>query len=252
MYNILITGSKGFIGKNLIKKLKNNEEINILEFTRNDSIGDLINFLSKSDFIFHLAGEVRPDSNAEDFKNSNMILTHRLVKILEKLNKKIPILLVSSIHAKLLKDEYGKTKRESELLIEKYSIDNKANCVIYRLPHVFGEDCKPNYNSVISTWMFNSINNLEINVFDKNIKMNYVYVQDIVREFINKLDEQQNNLYVEPNQVYDTTLGEIVDYIKEFKQNIDNMKFNIKSNEFKNKLFNTYRNYYNKEMKGKL
>jgi len=246
MYNVLVTGSKGFIGKNLVKELNNNVEINILEFTRNDSVGDLINLLSKSDFIFHLAGEVRPDSDVENLKKANTVLTHRIVKILEKLNKKIPILFVSSIHAKLLKNDYGKTKREAELLVEKYSIENRVNCTIYRLPHVFGEDCKPNYNSVISTWIFNSINDLEINVFDRNITMNYVYVQDIVKEFINKLNEKEFNLYVEPNQVYNTTLGEIVDYIKEFKENIYNTKININNNEFKNKLFNTYKNYYKK------
>ena len=151
MYNILITGSNGFVGKNLIQYLTNNNEINILTFTRDNTLNDLENLIKKSDFIFHLAGEVRPDSSEDDFNKSNAILTKSIVDILEKLGKKIPILLASTIHAKLLKNEYGKSKRVSEKTIEEYSINNKIQCSIYRLPHVFGEGCKANYNSVIST-----------------------------------------------------------------------------------------------------
>ncbi|MCG3705728.1 NAD-dependent epimerase/dehydratase family protein [Aliarcobacter butzleri] len=242
MLNILVTGSRGFIGKNLVKKLAVNN-FNILEFNRDDSLDALEKQIIESDFVVHLAGEVRPNSSSEDFKQSNMMLTQNIVNILEEQNRHIPILMASTIHAKLLKNDYGKTKRDAEILIEDYSKNNNINCSIVRLPHVFGEGCKPNYNSVISTWIYNSINDLEINCFDKNIEMHYVYVQDIVDEFVSIINNKTSqNIYIEPNKVYKITLGEVVDLIEEFKQNIKNKKYDVNS-EFKQKLFNTYLNY---------
>lgn len=247
MNNILVTGSNGFIGKNLLKKLTLFNDSNILEFNRNDTKSFLEECILKCDFIFHLAGEVRPNSTEDEFKNSNILLTELILEILKKQNKAVPILIASTIHAKLLKNEYGKTKRESELRIEEYSKMNNVNCFIYRLPHVFGEECKPNYNSVASTWMYNSIKNLEINVYDRNIEMHYVYVQDIVQEFLSILENEKNiELYVEPKKIYQTTLGEVVDFIDEFKLNVLNKKYQIEDNELKQKLFQTYQDYYGK------
>ena len=121
------------------------------------------------------------------------------------------------------------------------------NCFIYRLPHVFGEACKPNYNSVISTWIYNSINNLEINVFDRSIEMHYVYVQDVVDEFLSILETKKSSeIYIEPKKIYQTTLGEVVDFINEFKINIMNENYFIENNEFKQKLFKTYQDYLNR------
>ncbi|MDN5088814.1 NAD-dependent epimerase/dehydratase family protein [Aliarcobacter butzleri] len=244
VFNILVTGSKGFIGKNLLKKLEI-KNFNILEFNRNDSLKNLEDKIIKSDFIIHLAGEVRPNSTDDDFKNSNMILTKNIIDILYKNDKRIPILMASTIHAKLLKNEYGKTKREAEILIEEYAKYINTNCFIYRLPHVFGEGCKPNYNSVISTWIYNSIHDLEINCFDRTIEMHYVYVQDIVDEFISIIKNQiSNEIYIEPKKVYETTLGEVVDLIDEFKHNFIRQDYKINGSEFKEKLYTTYLNYY--------
>ena len=188
---------------------------------------------------------MRPNSSEEDFKESNVSFTKSILNILKEENKNIPILLTSTIHAKLLKNEYGKTKRDSEVLIEEYSKKNDVNCFIYRLPHVFGEECKANYNSVVSTWIYNSINNLEINVFDRSIQMHYVYVQDIIEEFISSLEIQDDNqLYFEPKKIYETTLGEVVDFINEFRLNIINEHYEIEGNDFKQKLFQTYKDYY--------
>lgn len=247
MSNILVTGSKGFIGKNLLKKLCSFSDINILEFNRNDSQSFLEECLLQCDFIFHLAGEVRPNSTEEEFENSNVLLTELMLKILKKQNKAVSILMASTIHAKLVKNEYGKTKRESELLIEEYSKINDIYCFIYRLPHVFGEECKPNYNSVVSTWIYNSIHNSDINVYDRNIEMHYVYVQDIVEEFLSILKRKTLiKLYIEPKKNYQTTLGEVVDFIDEFKLNVLNEKYQIENNELKQKLFQTYQDYYRK------
>lgn len=241
--NILLTGSKGFIGKNLLKKL-DSTNFNIFEFNRDDSFETLEKLIIQSDFIVHLAGEVRPTSSDDDFKNSNTLLTQNIIDILRNHNKNIPILMASTIHAKLLKNEYGKTKREAELLIENYSKDTSTKCFIYRLPHVFGEGCKPNYNSVISTWIYNSINDLEINCFDRDIEMHYVYVQDIVDEFISIIDKQTSNeIYIEPKKVYETTLGEVVDFMDEFKHNIQSQNYKSNGSEFKQKLYKTYLDY---------
>lgn len=247
MLNILITGSKGFIGKNLIQRLEATADLNILEFNRNDSAEQLEELLIQSDYIVHLAGEVRPSSSSEDFKASNVTLTSSIIDILEKHGLDTPILLASTIHAQLLKNEYGKTKRDSEILVENYADKHNVPCVVYRLPHVFGEGCKQNYNSVISTWIYNSIHNLEINVFDINISMHYVYVQDIIDEFLEILEFKQiSEMYINPQFVYETTLGEVVDFINEFKQNIDNSEYLIYDNGFKSKLFKTYKDYYKK------
>ncbi len=249
MLNILLTGSNGFIGKNLIQALEKNAQINILTFTRENSLIDLEEAIKQSDFICHLAGEVRPNSSDDDFNVSNVMLTESMVEILERLNKKIPILLTSTIHAKLLKNEYGKSKRVSETLIEEYSQRNDVKCFIYRLPHVFGEGCKANYNSVISTWIYNSINNLEINVFDRSIEMYYVYVQDSVDEFLEIIESRDAELYIEPKSVYGTTLGEVVDYIHEFKENKNtNVHFD---DAFKQKLYQTYKDYKKKAVSEK-
>ena len=243
--NILVTGSNGFIGKNLLNRLKNDKNINILEFNRNNTIEDLNKLISQSDFIIHLAGEVKPNSSDEDFKESNVSLTKAILDILKEKNKAVPILLASTIHAKLLKTEYGKTKRESEILMEEYSKKHNINCFIYRLPHVFGENCKANYNSVVSTWISNSINDLDITVFDRNIQMHYTYVQDIVDEFLVSLKiKNSTQVYFEPKLIFETTLGEVVDFIDEFKSNILNENYKIKNNDFKQKLFQTYKDYY--------
>jgi len=246
MHNILVTGSRGFIGQNLIKKLQQDSQNIILEFTRENSLAELEKLVLQSDFIYHIAGEVRPKSSDAEFKSSNVTLTQNLLNILEKYGKKTSILLVSSIHAKLQKNEYGKSKRESELLVEKYAKESSAKCFIYRLPHVFGEGCKANYNSVVSTWIYNTIKGLEINVFDTSIEMHYVYVQDIVDEFVAMLEVGNRELYINPQNVYETTLGELVEYLGEFKNNIENRQYSIKDNEFKEKLFHTYKDYWSK------
>ena len=247
MHKILVTGSKGFIGKNLLNSARNDINIDILEFNRNNTVEELNNLITKCDFIIHLAGEVRPNSSDTDLINSNIFLTKSILNMLEEQKKVVPILLASSIHAKSLINEYGRTKRESEILIEQYSEKNKINCFIYTLPHLFGEGCKENYNSGISTWIYNSVNNLDINVFDRNIQMHYAYVQDVVNEFLLRLKmKNSKQLYFDPKIVFSTTLGEVADLIHEFKVNILNENYKIKNNDFKEKLFQTYKDYYKK------
>ncbi|WP_171048709.1 NAD-dependent epimerase/dehydratase family protein [Pseudoalteromonas sp. S201] len=247
MINVLITGSSGFIGKNLINHLRTNNDILIMEFKRGDDDSYLESSILKADYIFHLAAEVRPKSNDDSFKSSNLDLTQKLIAILDSHQKKIPILFTSTVHAANSTNAYGKTKRSAEQLIEGYSIINKVNCWIYRLPHVFGEGCKPNYNSVISTWIYNAINNLELNVFNREIEMTYCYVQDIIQQFSKHLvsEENDNKMYCSPSKLYETTLGEVVDIINAFKKG--NVGYSNDSNpDFKDKLKRTYQWYCKK------
>lgn len=243
--NILITGSHGFIGTHLKNELKQNTGIQIFEHTKTDTLENLEQHIETIDFIFHLAGEVNPKSDQTSFVIGNVETTQNLIDLLEKRNLKVPILLASSIHAKNPKNDYGTTKQKSEELILAYSSRNNIPIYIYRLPHLFGEKCKPNYNSVISTWIHNSINDLEIKVFDRNITMHYSYVKDIVKEFTQCLNDKtmKNQCYLEPSIIYETSLGEVVDFIEEYKYNMRNSKYEVIDNEFKKKLFVTFQDY---------
>ena len=245
MKNILITGSNGFIGKNLKQQLLKLNDINIYEFNRYDTIEDIEKYIKNIDFIFHLAGEVRPDSSEDEFNNSHGVLTKQIIDILQKYKLNIPILLASSKHAQNPKNAYGKTKKDTEDIIINYSKQNNTAVYIYRLSHLFGEGCKPNYNSVISTWIYNSIKNLPINIYDRNIDMRYLYVQDVVNDFIKNIYKNNDGQihWCDIEEQYDTTLGEVVDYINEFKNNINSENYKIDNNVFKKKLFDVYLDY---------
>jgi UDP-2-acetamido-2,6-beta-L-arabino-hexul-4-ose reductase len=244
MANILITGSKGFIGTHLTNKFKNIDIHTIYEFNRNDSIELLSNDISKIDFIFHLASEVRPNASVDDLTSSNESLTNKLVTLIEDQNLSIPILFTSSIHAKASTNIYGKSKLNVENILKEYSIKNNIPVYIYQLTHVFGMNCKPNYNSVISTWIYNSINDLDIVIYDRNISMQYMNVNDIVDIFYKTLSNNINKNLLSI-KIYKTTLGDVYDYIMEFKHNIKNKNYEILNNDFKKDLFNTYKDYYN-------
>jgi UDP-2-acetamido-2,6-beta-L-arabino-hexul-4-ose reductase len=250
MKNILVTGAKGFIAKNLIKRLNKSSLFNIFEFSRNSSLDDLANIVKEVDFIFHLAGEVKPKSKKNEFEKSNSGLTKSLIIAIKDSKKKIPILFASSIHSDTSDNYYGKTKKESELSIERYSIDEGVQCFIYKLPHIFGEGCKPNHNSVITTWIYNRINNLEVIIYDRNITMEYIYVQDLIDNFIELIEHNVHSelsIFKEYTNVYTTTLGNVDDYIQDFYLNIENNQYHIKDNDFKSKLFKVYKQYYKYE-----
>jgi UDP-2-acetamido-2,6-beta-L-arabino-hexul-4-ose reductase len=247
MNNILITGAKGFLGTVLRKTLLENKDVNILEFVRGDSIELLTEYVNSADFIFHFAGEVRPKSSDLDFYSSNVGLTEILVSLLMKSGKVTPILFTSTIHAINPKNTYGSTKRESEKIVEAYSKKMNSSVFIYRLPHVFGPGCKPNYNSIVSTWIYNSINGLEIKVFDRDIKMQYCYSQDIIDNFISHINTQvaKGCFYLYPLCVYNTSLGAVVDLIHSFQLG-DYMAVSSSSqseSEFSEKMFITYQSY---------
>lgn len=143
---VLVTGAKGFIAKNLIAHLKEDKNIELILFDRNDNFSLIEDNIENIDFIFHLAGVNRP-KDTKEFYEGNTELTEKLVKLIKQKKPKIPLLITSSIQA-VLENDYGKSKKAAE----DYIINNIDNYYIFRLHNVFGKWCKPNYNSVIATF----------------------------------------------------------------------------------------------------
>ncbi|MBU5343515.1 capsular polysaccharide biosynthesis protein CapF [Caldifermentibacillus hisashii] len=243
MKTVLVTGAEGFIGKNLTVELQN-EEVEVLKFTKQDSIEQLKDFIKKADFVFHLAGINRPKDISE-FNEGNVNFTETLLSILKKENKKVPVLLSSSIQAEL-DNPYGTSKREAENLVRKYGQETDTKVFIYRLPNVFGKWCRPNYNSVVATFCYNISRDLPIKVNDSNVVMKLVYIDDVIREFINALKGKANNIYeyyCEVPVVYTVKLGKIVELIESFKKSREDLSVPNLSDSFIKALYSTYLSY---------
>lgn len=236
---VLITGANGFIAKNLIVTLNKIERISVLKYTKDDGVEKLKELIRESDFIFHLAGINRPVDNQE-FYEGNSNLTQTLVDIITKENKKIPIVLSSS--AQIGNDsDYAKSKEQAEDIIKKYSDDNDVKCFIYRLPNVFGKWSKPNYNTVIATWCHNITRDIEIQVNDKNVEMNLVYIGDVIHSFLDRLYvNNSDKLYYEIDNVYKKTLGEIEELLYKFKDSRSNLLIPNIAKGFERVLYATY------------
>ena len=219
---ILITGSDGFIAKNLIEHLKRDETLQLYLFSKKDSLNILESYVKEVDFIFHLAGVNRP-KDINEFYEGNSNLTKTIVEILKKEKKQTPILLSSSTQSDLDND-YGRSKKEAEKLLLDYSKETNTKIFIYKLPNVFGKWSKPNYNSEISTWCYNISHNLAIQINDEKVELNLVYVDDVVKSFIEQLKFQEiKDYYVEVNITYRKTLGEIKDLLFSFRENRENL-----------------------------
>lgn len=256
---ILVTGSKGFIGRNLIEQLNNIKEgkaknynlpadIEICEFDIDTDKALFDSFCSDCDFVFNLAGVNRPKNDAE-FMEGNYGFATYLLETLEKHNNTCPIMLSSSIQAEL-NNPYGESKRAGEKLFFDYSEKVGAKALIYRFPNVFGKWCRPNYNSAIATFCHNIANDLPIQVNDRNHKMTLVYIEDVVDELINALlgNESRIGQFCKVTTEYNSTLGEIVDMIYSFKK-MNNKVFvddTTIDDVLRRKLYKTYVSYLNK------
>lgn len=238
--NILVTGSKGFIGQNLIAELRNRGYKSIFEFDKDTNIELLEEFCKKTDFIFHLAGVNRPQ-NQNEFMAGNFGFTQDLLLFLKKYNNNCPIMLSSSIQAELL-NPYGESKKAGEDLLFEYGKENNAKVLIYRFPNVFGKWSRPNYNSAVATFCFNIARELPIQVNDSKTMMTLVYIDDVVDELINALNNEGNLIgkYYEVKTSYQIRLGEIVELIKSFKNSRVNNFVVDMSDEFVKKLYSTY------------
>ena len=244
---ILVTGAKGFIGKNLIAELRNREYNEIFEFDRDTDISLLNEYCKSVEFVFHLAGVNRPKDQSE-FMEGNWGFTSVLLDALKKNNNRCPVMISSSIQAEL-DNPYGISKKAGEDLLLSYSQQTGAKVLVYRLPNVFGKWCKPNYNSAIATFCHNIAHDLPIKVNDKNVLMNLVYIDDVVNELINSLEGKENqvDVFCEVPVFYNVTLGEIVDLIYEFKRSREDKLVPNMSDGFTKKLYSTYLSYLPKD-----
>lgn len=240
---ILITGAKGFVGKNLVLALKSLGFCCIYEYDVTNSEEEFEKFCEECDFVFHLAGVNRPQ-DPTDFIKGNYDFTAKLLNTLNKYSKKVPIVLTSSIQA-ALKNDYGNSKLKSEQLLRKYAKANKSNVLIYRLANLFGKECRPNYNSVIATFCYNIARGQPIQVNDARVKMKLIYIDDLINEFINCLDDKANvvNEYCEVPIAYKTTLGFLAKTISDFGAMQNTLSLPYMADELTKKLYSTYLSY---------
>lgn len=237
---ILVTGSKGFIGKNLIAKLKNRNDTDILEFNRDTNIALLDEYCKEAEFVFHLAGVNRP-KNQSEFMDVNFGFTSVLLDTLKKYQNTCPVMIASSIQAKQ-NNPYGISKKAGEDLLFKYSKETGAKVLVYRLPNVFGKWSKPNYNSAVATFCYNIANDLPITVNDPSLEMKLVYIDDVVEELLQALNGNETVIqgYCEVPIVHTITLAEIVELIFSFKKSREERSIPNMSHAFTKKLYSTF------------
>ena len=240
---ILVTGSNGFVGKNLIIQLRNMGYADILEFDKDTEKNLLDVYTQNCEFVFHLAGVNRPIEEKE-FMEGNFGFTSELLALLKKHNNKSPILISSSIQAE--KDNpYGISKKAGEELLFDYSKETGVKTFVYRLPNVFGKWCRPNYNSAVATFCNNIAKNLEIQINNRDTELTLCYIDDVVEEFLKALkgeETRKEKLCFIP-VTYKLKLGEIADKLYAFKENRDTLIMPSLKNEFDKALYGTYLSY---------
>lgn len=240
---ILVTGSNGFIGKNLVAELKNRGYSEIYECTKETSEDLLRMYCQDVKFIFHLAGTNRPMDKSE-FNSVNYGFTEKLITILKEEKNICPILMTSSTQA-ISPNEYGISKKNAENCLINYQKEYDVNVLIYRLPNVFGKWCKPNYNSVIATFCHNIANNVPIVINDSKTKLNLVYIDDVINEFIANIFDtiESTKIFYEISNTYERELGEIASIIQSFRESRNNYFLPNISDSFVKKLYSTYLSY---------
>jgi UDP-2-acetamido-2,6-beta-L-arabino-hexul-4-ose reductase len=242
---ILVTGSSGFIGKNLIAELRNRKTGEVLEFDKENSMVDLDMFTRECDIVFHLAGVNRPEKD-EEFAEGNPDFTKTLLGNLKKHGNSAPVIFSSSTQA-ALDNPYGKSKLEAEKILEDYSKEANIPVAVYRLPNVFGKWCRPSYNSVVATFCHNIANNLPVTVNNPASELHLIYIDDIVSEFIARSENISDNkgpeLIEDIKPVHTITLGTLASLIQSFWETRINKELPDLSEPFTRKLYATYLSY---------
>ena len=272
--NVLITGAKGFAGRNLVENLKNirdgknrtrNIQIDeIFEYEIDTSSELLDEYCQKADFVFHFAGVNRPQ-NPEEFMQGNFRFSEILLNTLKKYQNPCPVVLSSSLQATLIgryDSEYGRSKLAGENLFFDYAEQTGAKILVYRFPNLFGKWCRPNYNSAVATFCYNIAHDLPIQVNDRSAELELLYIDDLVEEMFNVLENRENHCnYDGLNPVPDSsgkfcyvpvthkvTLGEIADLLEQFRNQPETLIMpEIPDNSFAKKLYSTYLSYLPKE-----
>ncbi|WP_404987640.1 polysaccharide biosynthesis C-terminal domain-containing protein [Clostridium culturomicium] len=239
---ILVTGAKGFIGRNLVERLKTFKEYEVIEIDRDNSKEELEKEVLKADFIFHLAGINRPLIE-EEFMDGNVKFTKDIIELLISNKKNIPILMSSSIQAEL-DNPYGVSKKAAEQVLLEYGIRAKAKVYVYRLQNVFGKWCRPNYNSVVATFCNNIARGQDIWISDIHKEITLVYIDDVVKSFIHTMrSNRTTNGYLTISPEYKITLERFIELLKDFKSGRITLRLPDMSDEFVKKLYSTYLSY---------
>lgn len=256
---VLVTGAKGFVGRNLCEALKNLRDgkdrtrpalqvDDVMEYDVDTPEGQLENYCRETDFVFNLAGVNRPKESSE-FMKGNYGFASTLLNILRKYENKCPVMLSSSIQA-TLDNPYGESKRAGEQLMFNYAKETGAQVFVYRFPNIFGKWCRPNYNSAVATFCHNIAHDLPIQVNDPSTLLHLVYIDDVVKELLDALEGKAHDKgnYYEVPVVHDVTLGEIVDLLGKFHAQPATLVLpEIPADSFAKKLYSTYQSYLPKE-----
>ncbi|MFZ7942498.1 capsular polysaccharide biosynthesis protein CapF [Neobacillus sp. 19] len=237
---ILVTGSKGFVGKNLIAELRNKGYNDIYEFSRECDNSLLEKYTKDCDFVFHLAGVNRPNDENE-FMEGNFGLTAELLSLLKKSSNKAPVLITSSIQA-VRDNPYGISKKAGEDLLFDYYKETDVKVFIYRLPNLFGKWSKPNYNTVVATYCHNVARNLDIQINNPDAELTLCYIDDVLEEFFRAIDGKPtiSDDYCVVPVTHKIKLGELANVIKSFKETRGNLSIPNMEDSLTKKLYSTY------------
>ena len=244
MKSILVTGAKGFIGRNLCVALKRRADIELIEFDIDSPESLLEEGLSKANVIYHLAGVNRPD-RVEEFTEGNFDLTRRICGTLKRLGRK-PLLLLSSSMQALLDNPYGVSKRQAEEEVFAFGEETGAQIAVFRLPGVFGKWCRPNYNSVVATFCHNIAHDLPIAISDPAKEIELVYIDDVVRAFVDVMDGMPpvtEGKYCQAKPTYRITLGALAQTIRGFRESRVSLTVPDVSDPLVHALYATYISY---------
>jgi UDP-2-acetamido-2,6-beta-L-arabino-hexul-4-ose reductase len=241
---ILVTGARGFIGKNLIAELRNRGFDDLLEFNRGMDLSLLEQYTRECEFVFHLAGVNRPKELSE-FADTNVGLTKTLIEYLMKNKNRSPVVVTSSIQADH-STPYGVSKKEAEDLWIQYVQETNVKVCLYRLPNVFGKWCRPHYNSVVATFCYNIARGLDIEIHQEDAEITLCYIDDVMVEFLDDLENHQignQEIFRQIPVTYRITVKELADKLIAFSHNRDTLKMPSLQSPLDRALYATYLTY---------
>jgi len=264
----VVTGARGFIGRNLIAHLRRQEEVQVFGFDLGQPLQELAAALAEAELVFHLAGVNRPES-VEEFTTGNVDFTAQVCEMLKQTGRPVPVVLSSSSQVER-DNPYGRSKLQAEAVIKRYAEETGSPAIIYRLKNVFGKWCRPNYNSVVATFCYNIAHDLPITISDPAREMELVHVDDVVQAWGAEIRSQKSEgrdqrsegrgqraeirdqrsedrdggeVYREVEQVYCVTLGKLAELIRSFRDMRETLVLPDLGDPFTRKLYGTYLSY---------
>jgi len=248
--NVVVTGSNGFVGKNLCSVLRLNEQVQLFEFDAGNTSDELEPMLSCADVVVHLAGVNRPE-NEKEFMTGNAGFTERICSLLSRSGKPAKIMLASSIQAEY-DNPYGQSKRQAEEALRRYAETSGAKAVVYRFKNLFGKWCRPNYNSVTATFCHNIAHGLPISISDPSKVIELTYIDDVVKALVDEVLD--DDLHGQPGFVfapelpgYSITLGALAELIASFRESRETLEMPGFDRDFIKALYATYLSYLDGE-----